>query len=395
MDRRLYWIWLQRALPMGSVAIDRLFDCFEDVEDIFAADKRRLGEVNLSPKLRKSLLNKSLTESKRIIKEMDRLDGWILTPDDARYPDLLRQINGFPVALYGEGNFPDLNTIPSIGMVGTRKTSDNGAKCTFCLSAGLASAGMVIVSGGAKGGDAAAHEGALAAGGRTVLVKATTPDGNYPRETADLRRRILKSGGAIVTEYAPGDTTRCDFHVRNRLISGMSLGVCVTEAPMRSGAMITATLAREQGRDIFALPGSTVGGENAGAHHLIRQGATLVTCASDIAEEYAMRYPGLLDVKSAIDTEERMRRLAFSPPKKVEKPIVSTVETPDTAEDASPDAQTLFAHLTDTPAPIDMIAKNSGFSIAETLVLITELELLGYVQSTAGQQYCKRPKGDR
>jgi DNA processing protein len=397
MDRRLYWIWLQRAVPIGSVMINRLFEHFEDIEDVYAADKRRLKEIPLTLKIQKSLLQKSLAEAKGILKRMQDLGGWVLTPDDNRYPDMLRHTVGFPVALYGQGTFPDFNTTPSIAVVGTRHCSNDGAKHAFCLSAGLASAGIIVVSGGAVGGDTAAHEGALAAGGITVLVKGTTPEGNYPRENADLRRRILKSGGAIITEYPPGDKAICNYHLRNRLLSGMTLGVCVTEAPLRSGAMITANLAREQGRDVFAVPGNVLSGENAGAHHQIRQGATLVTCATDIAEEYAAQYPGMVDVKAATKMEQEMRRIAFAPPKQQQESpaLVQESVVCETAEDASPDAQKLFSFMSETPIGIDILSKKSGFSVAESLVLLTELELLGYAECKAGQQYSKRPKGDR
>lgn len=401
MDRRLYWIWLQRRLPLGSIVINRLFEHFEDIEDIFGADERRLLPIGLRPPERERLLDQSLDEAKRILADVLKLGGWILTPDDTHYPDLLRQIIGFPAVLYGQGNFPDLNTIPTLAVVGTRHTTENGIKNTFCLSAGLAAAGMVIVSGGASGGDTAAHEGTLAVGGKTILVKAAPMNVSYPPQNEDLRRRILQQGGAIVSEYPPGLKFFCDYHVRNRLMSGMSLGVCVTEAPTRSGAVISANLARDQGRDVFALPGSVSDHHYDGAHQQIRKGATLVTSAADILEEYTARYPGLLDVAAAMDAQKRFRH---TPLHDLTHPRRSSLSRPDdqpqlrvadntSAETdlrmhaASEEARRLYAQMTNEPCPIDLLAKRAQMTIPETLVLLTELEMLGCVRSTAGQQY--------
>ncbi len=394
MDRRLYWIWLQRRLPLGSIAINRLFEHFEDVEDIFRADECTLSKLELRLSERRSLLDKSLEEAKRILGDMLKIGGWVLTPEDTRYPDLLRQIIGFPAVLYGLGNFPDLNTVPAVALVGQRRATDEGAQSTRCLSAGLAAAGMVVVSGGAKGIDAAAHEGALAAGGKTVLIKAAPPNVSYPIENEDLRRRILQQGGAIVTEYPPGCKFYCDYHIRNRLISGMSLGTCVTEAPVRSGSLITANLARDQGRDVFALPGNVRDPHHGGTHQQIRKGAVLVTCAADILEEYVARYPGMLDKDAATVAEKRLGATTGDGPISSHRTAslrrkIENQPLPDhsTAEGASEEARRLYAHLTADPCPIDRLAKQAQMTIPETLVLLTELELLGAVQSAAGQQY--------
>ncbi len=396
MDRRVYWIWLQQSLPLGSVAINRLFECFEDIEAVYAADEKQLKELLLRPEDRKKLCEKSLIRARRTLKDVQALGGWVLTPDDARYPDPLRHIAGFPAVLYVQGDLPDVNSLPTIGVVSTRRISEDGEKLTFCLSAGLAAAGMIVVSGGAMGGDAAAHNGAMYADGKTILVKAAAPEVEYPAGNKQLRQDILCGRGAVVTEFEPGFHGYCDYHVRNRLISGMSAGVCVTEAPRISGAVITANLAREQGREVFAVPGSVLDGQHDGTHHQIRQGATLVSSAVDIVDEYLPRFPGLLDRKAAENAETATRAKVFR------KATVSTApaqaatadsqpqrkaETARCPDEASAEAKRLFGLLTATPCPVDTLAKNAGLSPQDVLILLTELELFGCVESTAGQQY--------
>ena len=400
MDRRIYWIWLQRCLSLGSLAMNRLFDCFGSLEAIYAAGEKQLQTVQLRPQEYRKLTDKSLEEADRILKDMLHRGGWVLTPEDACFPDLLRQIDGFPAVLYGEGTFPNINRMPAMAVVGTRHPTDAGAQNAYCFAGGLAAAGMVIVSGGALGIDAAAHTGALDVGGNTVLVKAAPPEVEYPQANAALRKRILQNGGAIVTEYPPNTPFYCDYHVRNRLLSGMSVGTCVAEAPARSGALITANLAREQGRDVFAIPGIVADHLNDGAHQQIRKGAMLVTCAADVLEEYTLRFPGILDREASDEVEKRLRRetpqrQAVKPPPTATKREEMQAQVADdttisTAASATAAAQKLLAVLTAEPCPIDRIAKQAGLGIGETLVLLTELEILGCVKSTAGQQYYKK-----
>jgi len=399
VDRRLYWIWLQQSLPLGSVAINRLFELFEDIEAVYAADEKQLKALPLRAEDIRRLTAKSLHCARRILKDMEKLGGAVMTPDDARYPDALRHIAGFPAVLYVQGDFPDVNHLPTVGVVSTRRITEEGEKLTFCLSAGLAAAGTVVVSGGAKGGDAAAHNGAMYANGKTVLVKGASPETEYPLVNKQLRQDILNGRGAIVTEFEPGFQGYCDYHVRNRLISGMSVGVCVTEAPKSSGAMITANLAREQGREVFAVPGSVLTDAHAGTHHQIRQGATLVTSSVDIVDELLLHYPGFLDRKAAEEMESATKAKVFrkaavaestapteekrTPPQNTEQERVA-VTCP---EEASAEAKRLFGYLSEVPCPVDTLAKTAALSPQDTLILLTELELFGCVEGTAGQQY--------
>ena len=393
MDRRLYWIWLAQALPIGSGVVNKLLDAFPDIETIYTADKGAYLTAGISPKQLDGLCNKSLDTARKILMDVQALGGWVLTPDDAAYPMLLRQIDGTPAVLYGVGSMPNMNKIPALTMVGTRYPTEEGAQNAFVMAGAVAAAGVVIVSGGAVGIDRAAHEGALAVGGKTVLVKAAPLEVEYPPKNTTLRRQILENGGAIVTEFAPHTPYRCDFHVRNRLMAGMTMATCLGETPKASGALITANLAREQGRDVFAIPAGVANSKNLGAHEQIRKGALLVANVDHILQEYAVRYAGLLDVEAAHQAEKTLRAHVL---RKTEMPqeaiptlrVADEMQTPP-PEAASKDAKGLFTLLTRRPMPIDDIAAKAGMTIPEILVLLTELELLGAVQCTAGQQYCK------
>lgn len=396
MDRRIYWVWLQQSLPLGSTVLNRLFEHFEDIEAVYAADAKQLKALPLRPDDVKNLSNKSLTRARRILKDVQDLGGAVMTPDDARYPDALRHIAGFPAVLYVQGDFPNVNALPTIGVVSTRDISEEGEKLTFGMAAGLAAAGMIVVSGGAKGGDAAAHNGAMYADGKTVLVKAAPLDVEYPLVNKQLRQDILNGRGAIVTEFEPASQGYRDYHVRNRLISGMSVGVCITEAPKRSGTIITANLAREQGREVFAVPGSVLDGRHDGAHDQLRQGAILVSSAVNIVDEYLPRFPGLLDRDAAIQAETAIRKRIFKkavveerePRVAVADKKPETMQTTVTCpEEASAEAKRLFTFLSATPCPVDTLAKNAALSSRDVLILLTELELFGCVENTAGQQY--------
>ena len=197
---------------------------------------------------------------------------------------------------------------PAFAFVGHRGCSEYGKHATTRLSASLSAAGMAIVSGGAIGIDRAAHEGAMKAGGPTIAVLPCGLDVDYLRENEDMRRRIVRTGGALVTEYPPGvPVLRGCFQVRNRLISGLSLGVCVVEAPAKSGSLITARTGREQGRDVFAVPADINSSLSVGSHRLIRDGAHVASCAADILAEYADRFGDLLNPDAAFAMEAKCR----------------------------------------------------------------------------------------
>lgn len=210
-----------------------------------------------------------------------------ITTDDAEYPELLKNIGGSPI-LYCRGRWPDQKK-PTIAIVGTRKATQDGCLAAKRLAKELAEKGFVIVSGLALGIDAAAHEGALAGNGETIAVLANGVDQIYPRSHERLGGEILKRNGLLISEYEPGTPPYpSQFLARNRIISGLSLATIIIEAPRRSGALVTARWALDQGREVFVMPGNPFSQNYQGSHMLIRNGARLVTKAADIIEDLGL-----------------------------------------------------------------------------------------------------------
>ncbi len=397
MDSRLYWIWLAQALGPGSREISTLLAEYTTAAAVYRAEPAALRQAGLSSAAVRRLKDHSLDEAQDILDCTLRAGDWVLTPEDALYPQCMRRLEDMPAALYCRGVLPSLDDHPAIAVVGTRRATSQGEREAFAMAAGLAAGGMVVVSGGAVGIDAAAHEGALYAGGRTVLVMACPLTGHYPSENEELRRRIVESGGALVSEYPPERPCKCIYPVRNRLMVGLSRGVCMAETPMRSGARISARLARENGMDVYAMPGALAGHRNDGAHREIRGGATLVTRAADIIEEYLPLYPNRLDVSAAQEMQESLERRDVPPraervthPQKAPcKPTES--DTPRVSaslpQDASADAKSVYAVLTDAPQAVDEIAEKCALPIPTLLVALTELEICGCAANSAGQRY--------
>ena len=408
MDIRLYWLWLSLALKAGNPATAMLLRAFEHPRAVFSADERSLQNAGAKPELIKRLKSTTLDDAKAVLAACEKNGIFVLTPDDALYPARLLNLPDLPPVLYGKGDFRGLpEDSLAITVVGPRSISPTGAHKTAYLTAGLVAGGVTIVSGGAVGGDAAALKTALDCGGNAIVVQACGLDVNYPTETADLRERLLSQGGTLFSEYPPKTTVgKGTFFVRNRLLSGLSLGTLVPEAQARSGTLITAHCARDQGRDVFAVPGDEV--LCAGCHNLIREGALLVTRSTDILSEYMPTYAAAMDLAAAYTAEEEFRAKAV-PKEKTEHPIrrlfkkrtekskktIPADETPVTVECPPPDgasdnAKAVYAALSASPKNLDDIAEDAGLSPAVVLSSLTELELFGAVQSFAGRQYARK-----
>lgn len=391
MDQRVYWIWLQLAIKPGSPLSNQLIERFASPERVYAATAEDYRAIGLSKRQYQCLTDKSLKEAELLFRKTTGMGGWVLTPDDRYFPDGLRQIEAMPLVLYGRGEMPNLNVLPSIAMVGTRTCTKNGVNSAGFIAKGVAKGGAIVVSGGAEGIDAACHAGALDAGGITIAVQACGLDVAYPVKNESLRRQILRRGGAILTEYPLGERPlKTHFRPRNRLMSGMTDGTCVVEAPQRSGALITAHFAREQGKDVFAVPGSIFSYHSAGCNRLIRQGAVLVDDGADIISEYQSRYHGLLNIQAAQSVT--MRAVADDGPSTnaaggtTAKPM-PTVEKRPLPAGVTDKAATLYGRLTATPIPVDDLADALGWSTAEVLTVLTELELFGFVENHPGKLY--------
>lgn len=318
-----------------------------------------------------ALLRHALADEARLLGGLAKKKMALVLREDAQYPPLLRQIAHPPHLLYVYGE-TDLTDRFPVAVVGTRRASAYGLTHTREIAAELAQTGVCVVSGLALGIDAAAHTGALDGGGRTVTVLGSALDKPYPQENEPLMRRILESGGSIVSEYAPGTPpSRYSFLQRNRIIAGMCLGTLVTEGPRRSGALNTATRTLENGREVFALPGNV---DSPGAqlpNMLISEGARLVTGAADILSAL------VIEPKDA----PKAAQAAVAP---MEAPAEKKPHIPGGLDETQ---RAICAALLAGEADFDALCAVSGLESDELGALLIEMEMDGLVTPLAGTRY--------
>lgn len=385
MKDKLYWVWAQNALGISSsVKSDEIVSYFGNAESLYFAGEYewRLSGIFTPGQINK-LKSTTLDAAKKIVSDCQRYRIKIITPDDADYPSMLFKLPNLPLALYVRGDLDCLKNKISIAVVGAREASDIGARIARSLSASLSRSGAIIVSGAAKGIDSAAHNGALDAGANTVAVLGCGFGTNYLPENEPLRREIA-GHGALVTEYPPlTPALGRNFPFRNRIISGLSYGTIVIEANEKSGSLRTVGHAIEQGRDIFAVPGDITSSMNMGTNKLLRDGAKPVFNAMDVLEEYAERFPDLLDINK-IETKLTMQTSLAKPKASEEKkPFVK----PTVSQSISDKAKLICdAFTTDTMQAEELILKTK-LSTTDFLSAMTELELLGIIEPLAGKNY--------
>ena len=318
-----------------------------------------------------ALLRHALADEARLLGGLAKKKMALVLREDAQYPPLLRQIAHPPHLLYVYGE-TDLTDRFPVAVVGTRRASAYGLTHTREIAAELAQTGVCVVSGLALGIDAAAHTGALDGGGRTVAVLGSALDKPYPQENEPLMRRILESGGSVVSEYAPGTPpSRYSFLQRNRIIAGMCLGTLVTEGPRRSGALNTATRTLENGREVFALPGNV---DSPGAQlpsMLISEGARLVTGAADILSAL------VIEPKDA----PKAAQAAVAP---MEAPAEKKPHIPGGLDETQ---RAICAALLAGEADFDALCAVSGLESDELGALLIEMEMDGLVTPLAGTRY--------
>lgn len=291
-----YWLWMSLRLAPGSSSIDPVLKHFAyDAKEVFKADQKELEKVpGLKSETIDALADKSLDETRDLYSWCMSQNVGLLAYDNPLYPERLRSIPHPPVLLYYKGKLPDFDKNVCIATVGTRKISEYGQREGYIISRDLAIAGAIVVSGMARGVDSICHRGALDAGGHTVAVLGCGINRVYPPENGPLMDEISLSG-TLLTEFKP-DTPPIgsNFPIRNRIISGLCQGTLVVEADEKSGALITARTASQQGRDLFALPGKVDEQNSQGPNSLIKDGAKMVTCARDILVEYEFYYPDVI-----------------------------------------------------------------------------------------------------
>lgn len=384
MNRELLYLWLSLGLGYGSRSGKRILERFQTPERFFEASDGQWRSCRLSNGEVSALKPRNLEMAQKTAEVCRNKGIHLLCPGGQAYPNRLWEIPNPPVLLYCQGAPPNVEESLCLAVVGTRKATVDGIKSAFELSYQLAKAGVVIVSGGALGADQAALEGALQARGKTIAVLGCGVDVDYPPNFARMRSRILENGGAVLSEYPPGTKPYGgNFPIRNRILSGLSQGVLVIEAPKRSGALITARLALEQNRDVFALPGSVRSEASFGTNQLIKDGAKPVTCGEDILEEYAYAYSETVSIPKPEGLSiENNYQPSKEAPRKLEKAPPAIQE-----EELSEWAVKLYQAMGWEPQPLEAVSQKAGLSAAKALQAVTELELSGIIQSYSGRRY--------
>lgn len=385
-----YWIWLAQLSGLGNQLKLALLEHFGEPDAVYYGEQEEYALVEgMNRAAVNALLDKSLEGADRILGDCDRLGLRIITLRDTEYPDRLRNIFDPPLLLYVQGRMPRFDDEVAIAMVGTRRASPYAMEMGEKLAFQMAGLGAVIVSGLASGGDAAAHRGALRAGGFTAAVIGGGHDIVYPRENRWLYEDIA-ARGVILSEYPPGtEHVGRHFPVRNRIISGLSLGVLVTEAPERSGALITANRALDQGRDVFVVPGQLGDYHCAGSNALLRDGAGVATDAWDILSHYAERFPHKLrDLR--LEEPRRFGGGAPAPKKPAKKePEQPALPVLDLSGDhaLTDDQVRLVKALRGRTVQVDDLIEETQIPTRRVLSALTVLELDRIVRQESGKRF--------
>ena len=391
MSDRIYWIWLQQTLGISSsIKTDEIFSYFGSAKALYYAGENewRLSGV-FTPKQISKLANQDLTRAKNISDTCVKNNWQMVTPNDGNYPSLLFKLPNFPMVLYYSGDLDCLKNKISIAVVGTREPTVNSSRAARSLSASLTRSGALVVSGGALGIDAMSHQGALDAGGKTVAVLGCGLDCSYPVANAALRRQI-ENNGVLVTEYPPGtQATARNFPIRNRIISGLSHGTVVIEAGERSGSLITANYALEQGREVFAVPGEIIFSCFTGTNKLIRDGAKPVFNAYDVLSSFLITHPELLEL-SKIETELTVSEAPVHQ-KEDRKPSKQKVEEkaqrkPE-PDGLSENARKIYNAFESCEMQMEDLIMKTGLGVSAFACAMTELELFDLVELRAGKNY--------
>ena len=373
----LMWLHLKNALfPALSIELLRHFG---SAEKVYLADKEAYLAFGIKNQaLLRALMQKSLREAEKELVNAKRLGIQILGYGTEDYPKILNEIPDPPIILYVRGDASVLHKRNAFCIVGTRRSTAYGMSAALGVSEQLARCGMVIVSGVALGIDSAAHRGAVRGGGKTIGIMGCGLDVPYPRDNAEIRAAIAQNG-ALVSEFPLGtQPVGSNFPMRNRLLSAFSLGVAVMEAGERSGALITAKYAAEQGRDVYALPGNISSPMSAGTNQLISDGAMLLMGADAILADYVMRYPEFFPVQEFI--EEHRNELEK---KQVPEDMESALKTPATSDNE----KIVRCILSKEPMHVDEIIRQSGLAAQMVLSTITILQIKGKIKEHPGNRF--------
>jgi len=370
MSSLKYWIWLATRTGVGPARAKRLLEYFGSPENVYNAKDRDYFDVEgIKHTDIQWLKQKELDQANKILSSCAEAGCRIIVYFDSEYPERLRNIYDPPLVLYIKGNLPAVDDIPVVGVVGTRSCTPYGILTAEKVCFDLSESGIIVVTGLARGVDTAATKGALRGGSSTIGVIGSGLDIIYPPENKSIYADVI-SAGAILSEYPPGTPAlKQNFPARNRIISGISLGVAVIEAPKKSGALITAARALEQGRDVFSLPGNVDAFTCEGSNKLLREGAIPFMSANDIIDEYIGLYPGNIKgtkkpVQKSIDNTTK----------------VEYIDLGNQLDKLDGDEKAIVEAIGTSSVHVDDIIHNTGFPVQKVLAALTILELGEYIK---------------
>ena len=400
----VHWIWLSQRKAVTIRQKLTLLEALQDAEEVYRADEAAYSHIEgMTEKAVADLMQKDLTESFRILTHCMEKNISILTFEDRQYPDKLKNIHTPPIVLYYKGMLPKWQEVPVIGVVGTRRASAAGLRNAEKLGYEIAACGGMVASGGADGIDTAALKGALYANKPVIAVLGFGADVVYPAKNRSLFAQIQKQG-CLITEFAPGTPPNSwNFPMRNRIISGLSSGVLVVEAPARSGALNTANHALDQGKDLFVVPGNIDQPSCVGSNALLKERAIAISTGWEILEEYAFLYPHT--VRRADRGYQPAPQQPEAPGEKKNSPAPKRQSDKNSIDnrgnthysvlenaslELSDEEKQVVQYLSDTPMLVDSLLDQVDRPSGKVLSLLTMLALKGVVTQHAGNRVSLR-----
>lgn len=403
----LYWIWFAELTGLTCAQKQQLLQHFRDPEEIYHSDTDAFSKLpGMTEKMLEALENKDLTYAQGVLSSCTDKGIGILTLLDENYPAKLRNTYDPPMVLYYKGKLPDWEQTPLIGIVGTRKATPYGMRAAYRYGGQIAACGGMVVSGGAAGIDTMALEGALAAGGTVMCVFGSGVDVYYPARNKALFEEISVQG-CLISEYPPkAEPLSWHFPRRNRILSGICNGILVVEAPQKSGALITARLAMEQGREVFAVPGNVDVDACAGSNALLQDYGIAALSGWDVVKEYQALFPGKIVKRDTPQTvEQKLPKVAQTPtiPQIKEKPVEridkksidkeeksSYSVVNNSAEPLNDREQAVLDKISREPIFVDQVIEAVGLPAGTVKALLTKLTVKGRVQNHPGGRVSRK-----
>lgn len=399
MDDKVLWIWLVEQMKYAGSKISEIMTHIDDIAEIY--EKTDFSDMTfLTKEQKRALSDKNTEQANKIIRRTNDIGADILTYTSPDYPDMLRKTDDPPYVLYIKGEIMKWDRLLPIAVVGTRQYTDYGLNAAWAICTGLARSGVTIVSGMARGLDSVASAAAIKAGCKTIAVVGCGLDIVYPPENAELMEKIINNG-AVISEYPPSSPPiGSHFPARNRIISGMSRGTLVIQAPLKSGALITANYALDSGKDVFAVPGDINCAHSRGTNRLIKMGAKLVESSADILDEYTselslLKSPGKslefeYEYEPSIKEKRKVNSKAAEKSKNTEDKINNekTVSMEDERySDLDGDERKIIEQLISRNMYIDDIQRSADIAVDKLATKLTLLEMKGLIVQMPGKLF--------